>query len=69
MDDVLPGVIIDAVLGIDMNETDVFKGQLDDIVYYRSGDPGRTKENEERGTCTLTSTMNHEYFVSEIFKH
>ena len=43
MDDVLPGVIIDAVLGIDMNETDVFKGQLDDIVYYRSGDPGELK--------------------------
>ena len=34
MDDVLPGVIIDAVLGIDMNETTVFKGQLDDIMYY-----------------------------------
>ena len=34
MDDVLPGVIIDAVLGIDMNVTDEFKGQLDDIIFY-----------------------------------
>jgi hypothetical protein len=39
MDDILPGVIIDAVLGIDMNETAVFKGQLDDIMYYTNNDP------------------------------
>ena len=29
MDDVLPGVIIDGVLGIDMNVTDEFMSQLD----------------------------------------
>ena len=29
MDDVLPGVIIDGVLGIDMNVTDEFRSQLD----------------------------------------
>ena len=43
MDDVLPGVIIDSVLGIDMNETLVFKGQLDDIMYYNSNDPKELK--------------------------
>ena len=43
MDDILPGVIIDAVLGIDMNETLAFKGQLDDIVYYNSNDPEELK--------------------------
>ena len=43
MDDILPGVIIDAVLGIDMNETLVFKGQLDDIMYYNSNDPEELK--------------------------
>ena len=31
MDDVLPGVIIDAILGIDMNVTDEFKSQVDSI--------------------------------------
>lgn len=29
MDDVLPGVIIDGVLGIDINVTDEFMSQLD----------------------------------------
>ena len=43
MDDLLPGVIIDAVLGIDMNETLVFKGQLNDIMYYNSNDPEELK--------------------------
>ena len=43
MDDVLPGVIIDAVLGIDMNETTIFKGQLDDVMYYRGNDPGEQR--------------------------
>ena len=44
MDDVLPGVIIDAVLGIDMNQTDVFKGQLNKIMFYRSDDPEVVKK-------------------------
>ena len=43
MDDILPGVIIDAVLGIDMNETLAFKGQLDNIMYYRRNDPEQLK--------------------------
>ena len=43
MDDVLPGVIIDAVLGIDMNDTRAFKGQLDDIMYYRRNNPEELK--------------------------
>ena len=43
MDDILPGVIIDAVLGIDINETAVLKGQLDDIMYYSSNNPEELK--------------------------
>ena len=46
MDDVLPGMIIDAVLGIDINVTDEFRGQLDEIVYYdrNEGRHPKTKE-------------------------
>ena len=32
MDDILTGVIIDGVLGIDMNVTDEFKSQMDAII-------------------------------------
>ena len=32
MDDVLTGVIIDGVLGIDMNVTDEFKSQMDAVI-------------------------------------
>lgn len=38
MDDVLPGMIIDGVLGVDLNVTDEFKGQLDDIIYVQADD-------------------------------
>ena len=38
MDDILPGVIIDGVLGIDLNVTDEFKGQLDDLVFHRGNE-------------------------------
>ena len=41
MDDVLTGVIIDGVLGIDMNVTDEFKSQMDGII---SGSSIRIKE-------------------------
>ena len=48
MDDILPGVIIDGVLGIDLNVTDEFKGQLDDIVLYHSNEPGDPNKKDTK---------------------
>ena len=39
MDDILPGVIIDGVLGVDLKDTEGFKGQMDDILYLQADDP------------------------------
>ena len=44
MDDILPGVIIDAVLGIDMNVTDEFKSQRDLIF---GGNSSEVKEQAQ----------------------
>ena len=38
MDDVLPGVIIDGVLGVNLTSIDDFKSQLDDVVSGNSRD-------------------------------
>ena len=56
MDDILPGVIIEAVLGIDIHDTDAFKGQLDDIMYYKSNDPEELKRMKKEVHFNLSDT-------------
>ena len=44
MDDILPGVIIEGVLGIDITDTVEFKGQMDDIMLYPGNNSPQNKE-------------------------
>lgn len=48
MDDILPGLIIEGVLGVDLNDTGEFKGQLDDIMFYNSPSAQKIKNKEVR---------------------
>ena len=48
MDDILPGVIIEGVLGVDLNVTDEFKGQLDDIVLYHGNEPTEHNKKDKK---------------------
>ena len=48
MDDILPGLIIEGVLGVDLNDTGEFKGQLDDIMFYNSPGAQKIKNKEVR---------------------
>lgn len=50
MDDVLPGVIIDGVLGIDLNVTDEFKSQLD---FTFGGNSEEVKEQAQVGCICM----------------
>ena len=65
MDDILPGVIIDAVLGIDINETAVLKGQLDDIMYFTSNNPEELKrvKREVHGDGAGRFIMNQSMYI------
>ena len=54
MDDVLPGVIIDGVMGIDMNVTDEFMSQMDFMISGSSQDLSKRAEVNLEGIIVAT---------------
>ena len=52
MDDILPGMIINGVLGVDLIDTSEFRAQLDDIVLYHGNNPEAVRRRKNRDVCT-----------------
>ena len=55
MDDVLPGVVIDGILGIDMNVTDEFMSQMDFPIR------GNSEQMRQKAQVRLVMNVNSNY--------
>ena len=54
MDDILPGMIINGVLGVDLIDTSEFRAQLDDIILYHGNNPEAVRRRKKRDVCICT---------------